>query len=80
MEVVFENDFIKMSKTGRDYDFMGVIENKTNDNIIVKVGDECESYDIEIQANDWVGLLNNEVDCELYKEILNNNFHIVKGE
>lgn len=27
---IFENDFIKISTTGSDYDFIAVIENKTN--------------------------------------------------
>lgn len=30
MTTIFENDFIKVSTTDRDYDFIAVIENKTN--------------------------------------------------
>lgn len=30
MTTIFENDFIKVSTTNKDYDFINVIENKTN--------------------------------------------------
>ena len=32
---IFENDFIKANTTDKDYDFIVVIENKTNEQICV---------------------------------------------
>ena len=35
MEIIFENDALKVSKTGKDYDFIAVVENKTTGEIKV---------------------------------------------
>ncbi len=56
MKTVFENEVIKVSRTGRDYDFIAVVENKTDKKVkIIFNHDEVE--DFSIGANDWVGLL-----------------------
>ena len=56
MKTVFENEVIKVSRTGRDYDFIAVVENKTDKKVkIIFNHDDVE--DFSIGANDWVGLL-----------------------
>ena len=56
MKTVFENEVIKVSRTGRDYDFIAVVENKTDKKVkIIFNHDDVE--DFSICANDWVGLL-----------------------
>ena len=58
MKTVFENEVIKVSRTGRDYDFIAVVENKTDKKVkIIFNHDEVE--DVSIGASDWVGLLAN---------------------
>ena len=80
---IFENDFVKISTTGRDYDFVAVIENKTNEQICVhydKPGYN-DNYDpILIAPNDWVGLLNTEEDRDWIKAFENNQIYVVTND
>lgn len=66
-QTIFENEFIKVSETGRDYDFVAIIENKTDKPITMTVDEEiaeenCITDHIYIPANDWVGLCNLEYE------------------
>ena len=80
---IFENDFVKISTTGKDYDFIAVIENKTNEQICVhydKPGYN-DNYDpILIAPNDWVGLLNTEEDRDWIKAFENNQIYVVTND
>lgn len=63
MKVVFENESIKVSETGHDYDFVATIENKTDKTIIMSMDKEEADEEvilnpIVIPANDWIGLTN----------------------
>lgn len=72
MEKIFENDFIKVSTTRQDSDFIAVIENKTNNKICVHYDAPCynDNYDpILIAPNDWIGLLANEEGRDWVKAI-----------
>lgn len=80
---IFENDFIKVSTTDQDYDFVAVIENKTNEQICVhydKPGYNDNYVPILIAPNDWVGLLANEEDRDWVKAIKNNQIYIVAND
>ena len=60
MKTIFENEFIRVESTGKDYDFIATIENKTDKNIRLRYNpmDFDVIYDtIDIEPNDWVGLL-----------------------
>lgn len=60
MKTVFENEIIKVSQTESDYDFIAVVENKTDKEVkIMFNNDELEYYNFSVGANDWVGLLAN---------------------
>lgn len=59
-ELVYEDNSIKVSETGRDYDFVAIIENKTDEEIVVIVDGDHEFARIE--PGDWVGLTNSEYD------------------
>lgn len=80
---IFENDFVKVSTTDKDYDFVAVIENKTNEQICVhydKPGYN-DNYDpILIAPNDWIGLLANEEDRDWVEAIKNNQIYIVAND
>lgn len=80
---IFENDFIKVSTTNKDYDFIAVIENKTNNKICIhydKSGYD-DNYDpILIRSNDWVGLLANDEGRNWVKAIENNQVHVAYVE
>ena len=60
MKTIFENELIRVESTGRGYDFIATIENKTDKNIRLRYNpmDFDVIYDtIDIEPNDWVGLL-----------------------
>lgn len=80
---IFENDFVKISTTDRDYDFAAVIENKTNEQICVyynKPGYN-DNYDpILIAPNDWIGLLANEEGRDWVEAFKNNQIYIVAND
>lgn len=78
MKTIFENDVIKVSKTGRDYDFIAVVENETNKEIeIVFDNDEMKIQGFAIKPNDWVGLLADEEGYLSLEEITAKRFVII---
>lgn len=80
---IFENDFIKVSTTGRDYDFIAVVENKTNQKICVHYDQPGynDSYDpILIQPNSWVGIEANDEGCDWIETIKHNQIYIVTND
>lgn len=77
---IFENEFIKVSTTGKDYDFIAVIENKTNEQICIHYDETGynDNYDpILITPNDWVGLLANEEGRDWVEAFKNNQIYVV---
>lgn len=80
---IFENDFIKVSTTEHDYDFIAVIENKTNNQICVHYDEPGynDNYEpILIRSNDWVGLLANDEGRNWVKAIKNNQVYVTYVE
>ena len=83
MTTIFENDLIKVSATGHDYDFIAVVENKTNEQICVHYDEPGynDNYDpILIAPNDWIGLLADEEGRDWVKAIENNQIYIVTDD
>lgn len=79
MKTVFENEFVKISETGRDYDFVAVIENKTDEPVIMVMDEDIALENaIEetflIPANDWVGLCNWEYDGNTKQALLQGDY------
>lgn len=77
---IFENDFIKVNTTDKDYDFIVVIENKTNEQICVHYNEPCynDNYDpILIAPNEWIGLLANEEGRDWVEAFKNNQIYVV---
>ena len=71
MKTIFENEFIRVESTGRDYDFIATIENKTDKNIRLRYNpmDFDVIYDtIDIKPNDWIGLLADKEGCDLVRK------------
>lgn len=58
-EIVYEDNSIKISETSRDVEFAAIIENKTNEDIVVLLdGEEFAT----IEVDDWVGLTNDKYE------------------
>ena len=83
MTTIFENDLIKVSTTGRDYDFIAIIDNKTDGQICIhydKPGYN-DNYDpILVAPNDWFGLLADDEGRDWLKAIENNQIYIVTDD
>lgn len=81
---IFENDFIKVSTTGKSASItIAKIENKTDKQICVhydKPGYN-DNYDpILIAPNDWVGLLEDEEGRDWVKAIENNQIYVMTND
>ena len=83
MTTIFENDLIKVSTTGRDYDFIAIIDNKTDGQICIHYDEPgCnDNYEpILVAPNDWFGLLADDEGRNWVKAIKNNQIYIVTGD
>ena len=83
MTTIFENDLIKVSATGRDYDFIAIIDNKTDGQICIHYDESScnNNYDpILVAPNDWIGLLADEEGRDWVKAIENNQIYIVTND
>ena len=83
MTTIFENDLIKVSATGRDYDFIAIIDNKTDGQICIhydKPGYNDNYEPILIAPNDWAGLLADEEGRDWVKAIENNQIYVVTND
>ena len=83
MTTIFENDLIKVSATGRDYDFIAIIDNKTDGQICIHYDEQGynDNYDpILIAPNDWAGLLADEEGRDWVKAIKNNQIYVVTND
>jgi hypothetical protein len=83
MTTVFENDVIRVAETGRDYDFIATVENKTAEEIAVTVpiGDEHidDAAEIfKIAPGGWVGILADSEGQATLDKLIDNNFEIRK--
>lgn len=83
MTTIFENDLIRVSTTGRDYDFVAIIDNKTDGQICIhydKPGYN-DNYDpILVAPNDWFGLLADEEGRDWVKAIENNQIYVATDD
>lgn len=81
---IFENDFIKVSTTGKSASItIAKIENKTGKQICVHYDEPGynDNYDpILIAPNDWVGLLEDEEGRDWVKAIENNQIYVVTND
>ena len=83
MTTIFENDLIKVSTTGRDYDFIAIIDNKTDGQICIHYDEPGynDNYDpILVAPNDWFGLLADEKGRDWVNAIENNQIYIVTND
>ena len=83
MTTIFENDLIKVSTTGRDYDFIAIIDNKTDGQICIHYDEPSynDNYEpILVAPNDWFGLLADDEGRNWVKAIENNQIYIVTGD
>ena len=71
--IVYEDDKIKVTETGKDYDFIATIENKTSQTVYIVPENLEEFYILPV---DWVGLLADEEGRTTLEAIRKNRFII----
>lgn len=77
MKIIAETELITIVDNERDYDFIGYIENKSNQDIKIVFNDsDYEDDPIKIKANDWIGLLANSTERHMFEMIKNNEYTI----
>ena len=83
MTTIFENDLIKVSTTGHDYDFIAVVENKTDKQICVHYDEPGynDNYDpVLIHPNSWVGIEANDEGYDWIEAIKHNQIYIATND
>ena len=71
--VLYEDKNILLKSTGRDYDFIAIIENKLDKPIHITFENEDA---IGMSANNWVGLLADDDGIETVDNIINRRFSV----
>lgn len=66
-ETIFDNDFFKITRTGREYDFGIIIENKCDEQLTFDFGDY--SANITISPNDWVGIGAGSIEEKVFENL-----------
>ena len=73
--VIFENDKIEITTTGRSYDFIATVSNLTNYPIIITFrGDDFEPLTIE--PSDWFGVLADDAGRAMLEELEAGRFDV----
>lgn len=79
MKTVFENEVIKVSRTERDYDFIAIVENKTDKEVKIIFNNDLEFGDFSVGANNWVGLLADDDGYAFLEELEAKRFNVVRN-
>ena len=77
MKEVYKDDYITVSETGHDYDFIAVIENNSNE--LVRFEQYGEDY-FDIEPNDYIGLLADHQGRHILQAIKEKIFWVHYGE
>lgn len=77
MQIITENELIRVVDNEQDYDFIGYVTNKSDkDIVIVFDNNEYEDYPTIIEANNWMGFLADEAGCNAFEMIKNGEYTI----
>lgn len=76
MKTVYNDGVVKISETGRDYDFIAVIENKLDKKIQITFVDENLEDKILISADGWCGILADDDGYLRLEELKNGRFSV----
>ena len=77
MKTIYNNGVVKISETGRDYDFIAIVENKLDRKIQLTFKDEkLEDETLILSADDWCGILSDDDGYLKLKELKNGRFAV----
>lgn len=74
-KVVYEDKYIKVERTYKEYDFIATIENKCDYQVCVVVNGE-EMY---IESNDWAGILADDSGQEILSNLEQGKVEVLEG-
>lgn len=77
MKEVYKDDYITVSETGHDYDFIAIIENNSNE--LVRFEQYGEDY-FDIEPNDYIGLLADRQGRRILQAMKEKIFWVHYGE
>ena len=72
-KIMYEDEKVIIKTTGRDYDFLATIENKTDFAVSVTVD---ENSTIRVDASDWIGILADEEGQHFMEQVQSNNITV----
>jgi len=82
-KTVYENEDVIISTTGRDYDFVATIQNKTLSDIVLTLpqtddfaGSEAEPWEYRVPADNWVGLFYHEYQGNIQQALEQGDFTV----
>ena len=80
-KIIFENDILLIKETGRNFDFIATIENKSKNRIEI-IFDNEELDRIEIEPEEWTGILTDTEGALQTVELIEGHFNIdsIDGE
>ena len=79
--IFYEDDEVRIQSTGRNYDFICTVENKTDRAIVIVFEGEYEYLEnITVEPEDWVGILADENGRETVKAFEKECFYTIFEE
>ena len=73
-QVVYEDSFVRVETTGRDYDFIATVQNKTPNSLNCFIGKDEERCFI-LEADGWLGILADDEGRETLALITNSGIN-----
>lgn len=74
MKTIFENRQFKLIDNEQNFDFVGLIENKTNRTIKVELEEDLDNGvfedTINIPAKDWIGFVANDTEIAEFEQLI----------
>lgn len=80
-EIIYDDDKLAVETTGRSYDFIATVENKTDETIIIMfTGEYSYCDDFKIDAEEWVGILADDEGRDTLKAFETGDFMITSED
>lgn len=75
---ILRDDYLQIKTTGRDYDFIATVYNKTNSPIHLIFDEEIgvDVDELELDTLNWQGILANDNGYRMLEALVNNKFSI----
>jgi hypothetical protein len=83
-KTIYEDENITVSTTGKDYDFIAIVENHGDEDVTIRFDESDEvgsdEHNFSLDAGDWAGLLANVDGYICLSAFYNGKFSVEEGE